>query len=62
VSIRTSRFPLLGGKRPAKTPTLMQYPGQWCPLRHYLKTISELFELVIQPNMVRAIGVDFDPS
>jgi hypothetical protein len=40
----------------------MQPPGQWCPLGHYLRTISDLFELVIHPNTVRAIGVDFDPS
>lgn len=40
----------------------MQHPGQWCPLRYYLKTIADLFELVVQPNMVRAIGFDFYPS
>lgn len=40
----------------------MQPPGQWCPLGHYLRTFSDLFELVIHLNTVRAIGVDFDPS
>jgi len=31
-------------------------------LSHHLNTVSDLLELIVQPNVVRAIGVDFDPA